>query len=57
LNILGGTLGVEFVPTVNSYIRLEGRELVAGKDQNIFNRDGKRANSRLEVNLNMGISW
>jgi len=39
LKIMGVTLGVEYKPTENSYVRLEGRSLIADKDQRIFYRD------------------
>ena len=53
----GVTTGLEFTPSDNSYIRLEGRELVMDKDQEIFRRDGMNRNTRGEVMLNMGITF
>jgi hypothetical protein len=51
----GATLGVEYKPTENSFIRLEGRELVMDKDQEIFYWNKKYINNRMEVQLNVGV--
>ena len=53
----GVTLGVEYKPTENSYIRLEGRQLQMDKKQEIFYWDGKNKSSRMEMLINMGISF
>ncbi len=53
----GATLGVEYKPTDNSYIRLEGRQLIADKDQEIFHWNNANTNSRMEVLVNIGISF
>ncbi|HMG14921.1 MAG TPA: outer membrane beta-barrel protein [Saprospiraceae bacterium] len=55
--LFGGTLGVEFKPTDNSYIRLEGRQLVMDKEQKIFYWDGEASNTRSEVLFNVGVSF
>jgi opacity protein-like surface antigen len=53
----GATLGVEYKPTDNSYIRLEGRKLTMDKDQEIFYWDHKSSYSRFEVMFNVGVSF
>jgi len=53
--IFGVTAGLEVTPTDNSYIRLEGRQLMMNSDQEIFRRDGINKSSRGEVMLNMGV--
>jgi len=55
--LFGITAGVEYKPTDNSYIRLESRELVMDKDQEIFYWKGDIKNNRLEILVNMGISF
>jgi hypothetical protein len=55
--LTGTTLGTEFTPTANSYIRLEGRQLLMDKNQEIFYWDGYARNYRLEFMMNMGISF
>jgi hypothetical protein len=51
----GLTLGAEYKPTVNSYIRVEGRRLQAEKNQLIFRTDGANTNVRLEAMVNLGL--
>ncbi|MEO8147642.1 MAG: outer membrane beta-barrel protein [Bacteroidia bacterium] len=51
----GATLGVQYKPTENSYIKLEGRNLSADSDQKIFYHDKKFTNNRLEAMINMGF--
>lgn len=54
--ISGGlTLGVEYKPTDNSFIRLEGRDLQMDPAEKIFYTNGSYTNSRIEVMLNAGI--
>lgn len=53
----GATLGIEYKPTDNSYIRLEGRELIADKDQEIFYWNLFNTNARTELMINMGVSF
>lgn len=56
-NMWGATLGVEYKPTDASYIRLEGRQLQFDKDQELFRWNGKNESSRMEVLVNVGISF
>ena len=51
----GVTLGAEYKPTDNSYIRLEGRELIMAENEKIFYTDGQYTNLRNEVMLNIGV--
>jgi opacity protein-like surface antigen len=53
----GATIGLEYKPTDNSYIRLEGRKLTMDKDQEIFHWDDDDTYSRFEVMFNLGISF
>jgi hypothetical protein len=57
LIISGVTLGIEYKPTENSYVRLEGRQLQAEKNQHIFYYDGYYRNYRTEFMMNMGVSF
>lgn len=52
-----GTLGFEFKPTDNTYIRLEGRQIRADEEQLIFYWDGKITNERMEAMINLGVSF
>jgi Putative beta-barrel porin-2, OmpL-like. bbp2 len=51
----GYTLGAEYKPTQNSYIRIEGRQLQMERNQEIFKWHGKNNSSRLELLINLGI--
>ena len=53
----GATVGVEYKPNDNTYIRLEGRQIQMDKKQEIFYWDGKNVASRSEILLNIGISF
>src|SRR5258705_8097893 len=53
----GVTLGAEYKPTENTYIRIEGRELQMNKNQEIFRRNGKNTSRRMELLFNIGISF
>ena len=55
--LTGYTAGMEYKPSENSYIRLEGRQLEMDKDQEIFRWNGKTGlvNHRLEMMLHAGI--
>ncbi|MGZ4060305.1 MAG: outer membrane beta-barrel protein [Bacteroidia bacterium] len=53
----GATLGIEYKPTESSFIRLEGRELVMDKDQQIFHWNKKNVNNRLEMMVNVGVAF
>ncbi len=55
--VSGATLGAEYKPTDESYVRLEGRMLQMDKDQYIFKDNHKPQNSRLEVMINAGITF
>ncbi len=55
--LIGFTEGVEYKPSGNSYIRLESRQLIADKTQEIFYWKGDIRNYRMEILLNMGISF
>ena len=57
IKLFGITLGTEYKPTDNTIIRLEGRELVADKDQEIFRWNGENKKDRLEIMLNIGVSF
>ncbi|HEX7414610.1 MAG TPA: outer membrane beta-barrel protein, partial [Bacteroidia bacterium] len=54
LKLWGATLGAEYKPTDNSYIRLEGRQLQSDANQEIFRWNGKNTNVRQEVMIHMG---
>ncbi len=56
-NLTGATLGGEYKPTENSYVRLEARQLQMDINQEIFNTNGVKTSSRLEVIFNIGISF
>ncbi len=52
----GITAGVEYKPSGNSYIRLEGTYLTLDETYKMFlGSDNKPANSRMEVALNFGV--
>jgi len=54
--VLGGaTLGVEYKITADSYIRLEGRQLIMDREQEIFYTNGHYTNQRSEIMLHAGI--
>ena len=53
--VSGATLGFEFKPMDNAYIRLEGRDLMMDANQKIFRTDGKNTNSRMEGMINIGV--
>lgn len=55
--LYGFTGGLEYKPTDNSYIRLEGRKLQMDKDQEIYYWNGEKRNYRLEMLINMGVSF
>ena len=51
----GATIGAEYKPTGNSYIRLEGRELIMADSEKIFRTDGQYTNVRYEAMMNIGV--
>jgi hypothetical protein len=53
--LTGITLGMEYKPTDNSYIRLEGRGIQMNDTQDIFYTNGQYTSGRGEVMLNMGV--
>lgn len=53
----GVTAGVEYKPSDNTYIRLEGRHLQMDKDQKIFRWKGMDTNIRQEAMINFGVSF
>jgi hypothetical protein len=56
--LMGITFGIEYKPTANSYIRLEGRGLdMTGQNEDIFYSNGKYVNNRGEIMINTGISF
>lgn len=56
LKLWGATLGIEYKPTENSYVRLEGRDLTTTDSrQKIFYWNNKDTNSRFEALLNLGV--
>ena len=57
IKLFGITGGVELKPTPNAIIRLEARELITDKDQEIFYWKGEIKNNRLEILMNIGISF
>jgi hypothetical protein len=57
LKLWGVTAGVEYKPTDNSYIRLEGRQLQTDDDQHIFRWEHKNMNKRMEAMIHMGVSF
>ena len=63
VNGMGLTLGVQYAPTVNSYIRLEGRMLSFDEGEEplfpgkVFHDGEEPTNSRMEVALNFGVAF
>jgi hypothetical protein len=56
LKLWGTTLGAEYKPTENSYVRLEGRNLTTTDNaQKIFYWNNTYKNSRIEALLNLGV--
>ncbi len=53
--LMGGTLGIEYKPLANAFIRLEGRDLNMAPGENIFYSNGQYINTQGEIMLNMGI--
>ena len=51
----GATLGLEYKPVDNAYIRLEGRDLIMDNQQKIFRTNGSYTNSRLEAMIHVGV--
>jgi len=55
--LYGITVGAEYKPTLESYVKLEGRRLQMDKDQYIFSYDGDAYNYRYEVMINAGVTF
>ncbi len=53
----GITVGAEYKPTENTYIRIEGRQLQMNTHQEIFYWNGKKRSNRMELLCNIGISF
>jgi hypothetical protein len=51
------TGGVEFKPSGNSYMRIEGRDVQMDENQQIFYTDGKPTSTRFEIMATMGVSF
>ena len=51
----GITAGLEYKPTENSFIRLEGRQLQMNKNQEIFRWKDKNESQRFEMMLHAGV--
>jgi hypothetical protein len=57
LKMWGVTLGAEFKPTENSYLRIEGRQIQFDNKQQLFYWDGENKSNRLELSANVGVSF
>ena len=55
--LTGYTLGLEYKPSPESYIRLEGRDLQMQEDQYLFFYDGNAYNARYEFMVNAGVTF
>lgn len=55
ISLYGITLGGEYKPNDNSYVRLDGRYLATGNNQDIFIENGSVTNERLEVMITTGF--
>ena len=53
----GITMGAEYKPMNNAYIRIEGRQLQMNKNQEIFYWNRKPTSQRMELLCNIGISF
>ncbi len=53
----GFTLGAEYKPTKNTYIRIEGRQLQMNRNQEIFYQNEKLSSQRFELSGNVGVSF
>jgi hypothetical protein len=57
LDLSGFTIGLEYKPAENSYVRLEGRRLITDNDQKIFHYNSTDLNHRDEILFNVGVSF
>lgn len=55
LELVGSTIGFEFKPIPNSYLRMESRILVSNKNEDIFINNNKNSNQRLEFIIGLGV--
>lgn len=55
LDITGVTVGFEYKPIPNSYLRIEGRSLHTKSSENIFYYNNKSTNSRYELIIGLGV--
>ena len=56
LDILGGTIGIEYKPIPNSYLRLEFRDLkTSGNAEKIFYYNNMSTNTRYEYIVGLGV--
>ncbi len=56
LDIVGGTIGIEYKPIPNSYFRIEGRVLqTQGTDEHIFYLSNNPSNTRYEIITGIGV--
>ncbi len=55
--VWGLTLGAEYKPTDESYVRVEGRVLKMQQDQYIFMTDNEAMNARFEIMVNAGVTF
>jgi len=53
----GVTAGIEYKPTKESYVKLEGRRLQMNQNQYIFNYNGGEYNDRYEIMINAGVTF
>lgn len=57
LKLWGGTLGGQFKPTENSYVRAECRRIQMDSKQNIFHWNNHDVNNRMEFHVDFGITF
>ena len=57
LEIMGATAGIEYTPTENSYVRLEGRRLQTDPGQEIFRWRNDYSENRTDILLNIGLTF
>lgn len=55
LDVIGGTIGVEYKPIPNAYLRIESRLLRTKRDELVFYHDGTSRNYRWEGIVSLGV--
>lgn len=55
VNMEGITMGIEYKPIPNSYLRIEGRWLQAAPNEKIFYYQGQSRNHREEILIGLGV--